>query len=495
MTTTDSAPAKGASRGRKRATIELPAASSATSVVDAIATAPAAGARQVLVEHLHLHPLNPAHRHDSGFEGLAELIRAQGEIREPLLVRPHRLIPEAFEVLSGARRLAAAQMLGMLMVPVRVVDVDDATAVAEVLAGNLERADFTESEEAALVQGVLDLGVSEADLAATLGRTRSWVSRRRDVAALDPVARRVVDTAPEVDLVRAATIAEFADDPEVYADLVAGVDDDDFDHNIELARRDRAVDQARRDYAAVILAADPGMTILDDSPETWSTDSTSKRLYDLCAENGGPALTDETHQTCPGRAVVIDIHTIYGRPGEYNPSARSYCTQWKTAGHYVRAATNSSGATSGPMSDEQKAERRHLVETNKAAEAAEVVRRRWLMEEFLGRDKMPTDAVPAALTLLSVAASSDLEWDLARKLSPRWDDTAARAPHRLVALAIAAHETAMPKNFWRDANKKNGWKAGRYATYLAQLAAWGYPLAPHEQDVVDGAAAVKAADR
>lgn len=491
MTTTDSAPAKGASRGRKRATIELPAASSATSVVDAIATAPAAGARQVLVEHLHLHPLNPAHRHDSGFEGLAELIRAQGEIREPLLVRPHSLVPEAFEVLSGARRLAAAQMLGMLMVPVRVVDIDDAAAVAEVLAGNLERADFTESEEAALVQGVLDLGVSETDLATTLGRPRSWVSRRRDVAALDPAARAVVDAAPEVDLVRAAAVAEFADDPDVYADLVEGIADEAFDHTIELARREREIEQARRDRIEEILADDPDVTILDDSPITYGAGTTAEYLDSLSAEAGGRAIRPDEHRTCAGRAVLVDAQRYYGRE-DVTLRVTHYCLAWTTSGHYKRHATNTSGATSGPMTDEQKAERAHLIETNKAAEAAEIVRRRWISEQLLAQDKMPKDAVPAALTLLDCACANDLEWTLAQQLSPMWSDSAVRAPHRLVALALAAHESHMPKDYWRAANRP-GWKSGRYATYLAQLAAWGYPLAPHEQDVVDGAAAVKGA--
>ncbi|QIK83087.1 ParB/RepB/Spo0J family partition protein [Sanguibacter sp. HDW7] len=491
MTTTETTAAP--KRGRARATIELPAASSTTSAVDAIANAPSAGAQQVLVEHLHLHPLNPAHRHDAGFEGLAELIRAQGEIREPLLVRAHPLIPEAFEVLSGARRLAAAQMLGMLMVPVRVVDVDDATAVAEVLAGNLERADFTESEEAALVQGSLDLGVSEADLATTLGRPRSWISRRRDVAALDPAARRVVDAAPEVDLVRAAAVAEFADDPEVYADLVEGIADDAFDHAVERARHDRGRAAMRQQRVDEILASDPGMTILDERPSTWQATDPAKYLTGLSATAGGRQITPAEHESCAGRAVIIDV-LWYGAP-DATVREEHYCLTWKTSGHYARHATQGSGATSGPMTDEQKAERKHLVETNKAAEAAQVVRRRWL-GEFLTSDKMPKNAVAATLAFLEASYGSNLEWTLARELYGKtWSDSPAKAANRLLALGCAASEAQMPKDYWRHAaSKKNKRGSTRYATYLTHLAEWGYALAPHEQDVVDGAAAAKAAD-
>ncbi len=132
-------------------------------------------------------------------------------------------------------------------------------------------------------------------------------------------------------------------------------------------------------------------------------------------------------------------------------------------------------------------QRKHLVETNKAAEAAEIVRRRWIME-LLGRDTMPKNAEPAALILLRCAIPDNLDWRLAETLSPTWSDSLVRATHRLVALALAAHEKHMPKDYWRRP------QSARHATYLAHLSEWGYALAPHEQDVVDGAAAAKAAD-
>ena len=49
----------------------------------------------------------------------------------------------------------------------------------------------------------------------------------------------------------------------------------------------------------------------------------------------------------------------------------------------------SSGAgAAGPMTDEQKAERRTLIANDKAWASAEVVRREWLTE-FLSRKTMP----------------------------------------------------------------------------------------------------------
>ena len=54
------------------------------------------------VDALRLHPANSAHRHDEAFEGLAELIRAQGGIREALLVRPHPTETGVYEDLLAA---------------------------------------------------------------------------------------------------------------------------------------------------------------------------------------------------------------------------------------------------------------------------------------------------------------------------------------------------------------------------------------------------------
>ncbi|PPI12786.1 hypothetical protein C5D04_11280 [Rathayibacter sp. AY1D2] len=48
------------------------------------------------------------------------------------------------------------------------------------------------------------------------------------------------------------------------------------------------------------------------------------------------------------------------------------------------------GNTAGPMTDEQKAERRTLVANNKAWHAAETVRREWIAS-FLSRKTLPQD--------------------------------------------------------------------------------------------------------
>lgn len=490
MTATATTPS-ARTRGRSRAVVELPAPATSSPALDTLTGADPTRAVtsgvpvQMPVDALRLHPANPAHRHDEAFEGLAELIRAQGGIREALLVRPHPTETGVYEVLSGARRMAAAQLLGMILVPVRIEHLDDAAALLEVLAGNLERLDFTDSEQSVLVQDALDLGLTEETLAEQLGRGREWIARRRAIAALPPAARKVVDVAatPDVDLVRAAAAAEFADDPEEFANLTESIADADFDHVLQEARDAREEAQARQAKVDELLAEHPNLLILDDQPDTWGTGATTEHLVDLAGEAGGKAITPKDHEECPGHAAFVDVYRAWsGDDRSAKAEVRWYCTTWKTSGHFNRHASSSSGATSGPMTDEQKAERRHLVETNKAADAAQVVRRAWITE-FLGRDKMPPDAIVYVEQMLTLGYRSDLNEALAVELSPEKIRTRAdRALHRLVALAIAHVEQYMPRDYWR-----NTYNVVRTAAHLTALAAWGYPLAPHEQDYVDAA--------
>lgn len=497
MTATATTPS-ARTRGRSRAVVELPAPPTSSPALDTLTGADPTRAVtsgvpvQMPVDVLRLHPANPAHRHDEAFEGLAELIRAQGGIREALLVRPHPTETGVYEVLSGARRMAAAQLLGMILVPVRIEHLDDAAALLEVLAGNLERLDFTDSEQSVLVQGALDLGLTEETLAEQLGRGREWIARRRAIAALPPAARKVVDVVatPDVDLVRAAAVAEFVDDPEVYEDLTEGIADADFDHALQRARDEREYREARAEVIAGYSEEHPDTTLLEHLPSTWEAGSSVKRLDELSATAGGRAINPAKHADCPGHAVYVGVTRTYGTTPGYTPAIAHYCTTWKTSGHFNRYASSSSGATSGPMTDEQKAERRHLVETNKAADAAEVVRRAWITE-FLGRDKMPPDAIAYVEQMLTLGYRTDLNEPLAVELSPETIRTRAdRALHRLVALAIAHAEQHMPRNYWR-----NTYNVVRISAHLTALAAWGYPLAPHEKDYVDAAkkAAKKAA--
>ena len=101
----------------------------------------------VPVDALELHGLPQRLSLDvARFEGLRRSIGEHG-ILVPLIVRRTKS-RSSLQVVSGHRRLIAARHLGMLSVPVRIVEVSDEQALELRLAENLHREDLLDVEMA-----------------------------------------------------------------------------------------------------------------------------------------------------------------------------------------------------------------------------------------------------------------------------------------------------------------------------------------------------------
>jgi ParB family transcriptional regulator, chromosome partitioning protein len=115
---------------------------------------------------------------DAALKELAESIRVQG-VLSPLLVRP--ITEKGFEIVAGARRYRAAQMVEAATVPVRIVNLTDAEALETALVENLIRADVHPMEEANGLRALLMLEEPKytvEQLAAKIGKTPSFVASR-----------------------------------------------------------------------------------------------------------------------------------------------------------------------------------------------------------------------------------------------------------------------------------------------------------------------------
>jgi ParB/RepB/Spo0J family partition protein len=146
-------------------------------------------------------PDNP--RRDLGdLTELAKSISAVG-IVEPLVVTTTATTVEDGHLLivAGHRRLAAAQKAGLTAAPVMVHQgMDDLTRREIMLVENLQRSDLTPAEEARTYQGLIELGVSQHQLAERIGRSQPHISRRLALLALpDEIVARVgiVATGPK----------------------------------------------------------------------------------------------------------------------------------------------------------------------------------------------------------------------------------------------------------------------------------------------------------
>jgi ParB family chromosome partitioning protein len=117
----------------------------------------------------------PRTRMDPGsLEDLAASIKAQGLI-QPISVRP--VGNRRYEIIAGERRWRAAQIAGLLEVPVLVRDIPDEAVLAMSLIENIQREDLNPLEEAAGLQRLIDeFSMTHQQAADAVGRSRSAAS-------------------------------------------------------------------------------------------------------------------------------------------------------------------------------------------------------------------------------------------------------------------------------------------------------------------------------
>ncbi|MCQ8239404.1 ParB/RepB/Spo0J family partition protein [Rhizosaccharibacter radicis] len=133
--------------------------------------------RALPIEWLEPGPFQPRQAIEPGaLEELAASIRTRG-LLQPILARPHPNGGDRHQIIGGERRWRAAQMAGLHEVPVHVLPLDDADAMAAALVENLQRQDLNALEEAEGMQRLLsEYGLTQEELAGAVGKSRSHVA-------------------------------------------------------------------------------------------------------------------------------------------------------------------------------------------------------------------------------------------------------------------------------------------------------------------------------
>lgn len=192
------------------------------------------------LQHLSVSQVRPSSlnpRADVGdVSELADSIRAKGII-QPLTVREHPSIDGDFEVIAGHRRLAAAKKAGLLSIPC-IVDAsikDDKTVLQTMLIENVQRANITKSEEAAAIQGMLDLGMNINQVAKSIGRKHETIESRVKLAGMSERTQKLVDSG-NATLDRVVKVDEFKNHPEVQKALEENIDHFNFDWQYNRAK-------------------------------------------------------------------------------------------------------------------------------------------------------------------------------------------------------------------------------------------------------------------
>ena len=427
-------------------------------------------------------------------KGFLETVRAHGVVKDIDVY----ISLTGMVVLDGHRRLDAALALHLESVPVRVVRVDDeAERIASQLMVNDEAEHCNSAERADAIQQLVLLGVPAQDLRRR-GIRGEEVAAARAVASAPQAVRQAAVERPQIDLVGLGHLAELAtdalEDSPVVAKAVADAIErpDQVEHIVARARAEAEEERILADKRAELEAQ--GIRAIEDARE-WSLYDKGQRL-DSLVDDHGEVLTEATHSSCPGHvAVVYPAVTWEGDQRKVTGTRVAlWCTDWRAHGHRNRWARNTSGATSGPMEEEQRKARAEKIRRNKAMDAANGVRRQWIQDRLLTsgtrlpavawRSRLPLYLFPVLrwthMSVSSIALEKGRErlaCDLPslRAVLP----TAPAAEVALLTFALAAMEGSIEKDTWTDTKGVSAMMTRLHLRFLEQL---GYTLSDVEAD-------------
>ena len=146
--------------------------------------------QEIDISHIVPNPYQPRERFDE--ESLTSLAASIAEVGvvQPVIVRK---APEGYEIIAGERRWRAAQRAGLRDVPALVRDADDKGALEAAVVENVHRQDLNALEEAAAYRQLIDdFGLTQEDVAARVGRSRSAVANTMRLLNLAPAVQRLV---------------------------------------------------------------------------------------------------------------------------------------------------------------------------------------------------------------------------------------------------------------------------------------------------------------
>ncbi len=143
------------------------------------------------IDDLQPSPYQPRrHFGEEELEALAQSIAHNG-ILQPLAVREHK---DGYELISGERRLRAAEIAGLSQVPCVVCNTNERGAAVFSLVENLQRASLTFFEEADAIARLIDLyGLTQRDVAHQLGLSPSAISNKLRLLRISLPQRELIE--------------------------------------------------------------------------------------------------------------------------------------------------------------------------------------------------------------------------------------------------------------------------------------------------------------
>ncbi|HSL59388.1 MAG TPA: ParB/RepB/Spo0J family partition protein [Acidimicrobiales bacterium] len=149
------------------------------------------GLREIPIDQIVPNRYQPRDQfEEEALVALTASVRELG-VLQPVLVRASG--DDQFELIAGERRWRAAKRAGLGSIPAVVREVDDALSLEQALVENLHRADLNAIEEAAAYQQLIDeFGLTQEQVAARVGRSRSAVANTLRLFQLPPSIQRLI---------------------------------------------------------------------------------------------------------------------------------------------------------------------------------------------------------------------------------------------------------------------------------------------------------------
>lgn len=146
--------------------------------------------REVELARVRPNPFQPRREFDEAALGELETSIRENGLLQPIVLRP---AGRGFEIVAGERRFRALQRLGRDTAPAIVRDLSDEQMLLLALVENLQREELNAIEEAVAYQQLIDgFGLTQAQVAARVGRDRSTVANSLRLLTLPAEARDMV---------------------------------------------------------------------------------------------------------------------------------------------------------------------------------------------------------------------------------------------------------------------------------------------------------------
>ena len=429
---------------------------------------------------------------------LSDLIASVGlfGVRAPLVVRSLGFFPpvdaegkpvedgepvEHFAVVDGLRRRNAAIEAKRFELPAFIADTDDdVQLILHMLEVNDHHKDLEGIEQADAYQMLLDLGLSEQQIADARRTDVSQVRTAIKARALPSTAQCALNQGT-LTLDQALALEEFADDPDAQRKLLDKLGDQyAFKHELSRLRDKRAYGRNRDVAKARLVLESVDVT---PKPRGFGYDGTAVPA-DLLLDADGRPVDVEAVKTLPGFHAFVEKDGGQARTVVYcdDPDQRGY-TRRKEVSSAHRGLSPEQIAAKELAEQEAKDRLERL-------KLAATVRREFIVEKFgtaKGARALFVPALRAATLGKAMNRSADLD-ELYQALGGSDNDTLTgagedRLRRSLVAKYICALEYTLnsmtqPYRMWIDKETAVAW--------YDELRERRYPLTDDEQELYQG---------